>query len=255
MSQAEKQLTVRDHLEEFRRRLMISAIAVLIGTAVAFMFHRQALKVLMEPARNILEPLGTSLVYTQLTEMLGISMKVSLVGGLVLSLPVVIYELLMFVAPGLTAKERRYLLIALPGLTAAFITGIAFGYFVLIPPAIKFLLQFNSDIAAPLIRIGNYISVIVTLLFWLGLVFETPLFMFVLAKLRVVTHKTFARWRRLALVVAFVLGAIITPTFDPINQSLVAIPIVLLYEVGIWLAWLARRGEKRVAVDASEASG
>ena len=247
-----KGLSLREHLEELRRRLFIAALGVVVGAVVAFVFHRQVLRFLMRPAANVSSIPDSPLIFTQVTEMLGVSMKVSLLGGLILALPLVAYELVMFVSPGLTPRERRYVYLSLPGITAAFVAGVAFAYFVLIPPALGFLLTLNTDIATPMIRIGNYMNLMVTLLFWLGVVFETPVLMFVLARLRVVSYKTFSRWRRLAIVFAFVLGAMITPTFDPINQSLVAIPIVLLYEMGIWLAWLARRGEKALAMDATE---
>jgi len=243
------EMTLRDHLGELRRRLFIASLATVVGTIASFMFHRQILRFLMQPASEIPSFSDTSLIFTQVTEMLGISMKVSLLGGLILALPAWTYEIVMFAAPGLTPRERRYLLIFLPGITLAFVGGVAFGYFVMIPPALRFLLTFNADIAAPMIRIGNYINVIASLLFWMGLVFETPVLMFVLAKLRIASHRTFARWRRFAVVLAFVLGAMITPTFDPINQSLVAVPIILLYELGIWLAWLARRGAKTKATN------
>jgi len=112
----------------------------------------------------------------------------------------------------------------------------------------RFLLTFNTDIASPFISIGDYVNLMVNLLFWLGIVFETPVVMFMLAKLRIVTYKTFVRGRKLAVILAFILGAMITPTFDPINQSLVAIPIVMLYEIGILLARFARRREESLPV-------
>ena len=118
----------------------------------------------------------------------------------------------------------------------SFAAGAAFGYYVLIPPAINFLINFGGDIAEPTILIGNYVNLVVMLLFWMGVVFETPAVMFLLAKLRIVSPAGFSKWRRHWVVVAFVLGAIITPTFDPINQTLVAGPLIVLYEVGIWLS-------------------
>ena len=246
MAESPGEMTLRDHLSELRRRLFISAIGVLVGTIIAFIFHRQVLVFLMQPARAIdAIPGDTPLIYTLVTEMLGITMKVSLLGGFILSVPLWTYHLVMFISPGLKPRERKYLFVFLPGITMAFLVGTAFSYYVLIPPALKFLLTFNSDIAAPMIRIGSYMNLMITLLFWMGVVFETPILMFVLARLHVVTYSTFARWRRLAIVLAFVLGALITPTFDPINQSLVAGPIIVLYETGIWLAWLAGRGEKK----------
>lgn len=253
MARQPKEQPLRVHLEELRHRLFISALAMVGTTVVAFVFHRRILAFLMEPASRVLPGDDTPLIFTEVTEMLGVSMKVSLMGGLILALPVVAYELVMFVSPGLTSRERRYLYLFMPAITLAFMGGVAFGYFVLIPPALRFLLTFNTDIAAPMIRVGNYVNLMVTLLLWVGVVFETPVFMFLLASLRVVSYRTFARWRRLAIVLAFLLGAVITPTFDPINQSLVALPIIVLYEAGIWLAWLVRRGQKGAAMGTTQA--
>ena len=243
---------LRLHLEELRRRLFVAALGTVGGAIVTFVFHRQIFKFLMEPARNLPNIPDSPLVFTEVTEMLGISFKISLLGGLIIALPLVTYELVMFISPGLKPRERRYLFMSLPGITIAFLAGVAFGFYVLIPPAIRFLLTFNADIATPMIRIGNYMNLMIRLLFWMGVVFETPVLMFVLAKLRIVSHRTFIRWRRLAIVLAFVLGALITPTFDPINQSLVAVPIIVLYEMGIWLAWLARREKKATAMETTE---
>ncbi|MCE2463596.1 MAG: twin-arginine translocase subunit TatC, partial [Dehalococcoidia bacterium] len=162
--------------------------------------------------------------------------------GLVMAFPIILLQVIMFVAPGLTPREKRYLFLFMPGVVLSFAAGVAFGYFILIPPAISFLVNWGGDVATPMIRIGNYVNVMVMLLFWMGLVFETPIVMFLLAKLGIVSSKGFARWRRYWVVVAFILGALITPTFDPINQSLVAAPLIVLYEVGIWLAKLAARG-------------
>jgi sec-independent protein translocase protein TatC len=153
------------------------------------------------------------------------------------------YEIIMFVTPGLTAKERRYLFISLPAALLAFASGVVFAYFVLVPPALRFLLGFGSEIAQPMIRIGNYVNVMVMLLFWIGVSFETPLVMLLIAKIGLVSYRGFARWRRYWILVAFLLGAVITPTFDPVNQCLVALPLIVLYELGILLARLfgARR--------------
>lgn len=247
MSSPERELTIRGHLEELRRRLFISAIAVVVATVVAFVFHRQILELLKRPIENI-EGLGDNvLVFTEVTEFLGVIMKVSLLAGLVLALPVVMYQVVMFVAPGLTPQERRYLFIFLPGTIVAFVAGILFGYFVLFPPALRFLLTFGGDVAVPMIRIGNYMNLMITLLFWMGVVFETPFVMFFLARLGVVSARQLARFRRFAVVGAFILGAIITPTFDPVNQTLVALPIIVLYELGIHLAKLAQRSRRRSA--------
>ena len=238
----DRHLPIGHHLRELRRRLILGTLAVLIGTGVSFAFYKPIVRLLLRPADfNSASGDGPQLVFINVTEMLGVTVKVCLVAGLVLAFPIVLYHVVMFVAPGLSRREKKYLLSFLPGSLLCFVGGIAFGYFVLLPPAINFLLNFGADLATPTIRIGNYVSVIVMLLFWMGVVFETPLVMFLLAKLGIVTWRGFARWRRHWIVVSFVMGAVITPSPDPFNQALVAGPLIVLYEVGIWLSRLAGR--------------
>ena len=239
---------MRDHLLELRKRLMWSAGCVLLTTVVAFAFHRQILRLLMEPAQGFDALPNGKPIYIDLTEFIGTAMKASLLVGLFASLPFVLYQIVMFVAPGLTPRERGYLYALMPASLLAFAAGAAFGYFILIPPMVDFLLNFGGDIATAQIRISSYISLMLTLLFWMGIVFETPIVLFFLSKIGIVTPEFLARQRRYAVVAAFILGAAITPTFDPINQSLVAVPIIVLYEVGIWLSKLGRLGRKRKTV-------
>ena len=243
----DKSLPITQHLNELRRRLTWSVVAVLVCTALAFAFHEQILKLLMEPAKGFTNIPNQKPIYTELTELIGIAMKVSLLSGLVLASPFVLLQILMFVAPGLSPTERRYLFILLPVSLLAFAAGAAFGYRVLFPPAVKFLLSFGTEVATPYIRIGNYVNLMITLLFWMGIIFETPVVMFFLSKIGVVTPDFLASKRRYAVVAAFVLGALITPTFDPVNQSLVALPIIVMYELGIWLAQLGGKGRREAA--------
>ena len=247
----DKDLPIGQHLIELRRRLTWSAVAVVLCTAVSFVFHQQILTLLMDPAQGFAGIPTEKPIYTDLTEFLGIAMKVSILSGLVISMPFILFQIVMFVAPGLTPVERRYLYTLLPVSLLSFAAGAAFGYRILFPPAVKFLLSFGSDIATPYIRIGNYVNLMLSLLFWMGIVFETPVVLFFLSRIGIVSHRMLARWRRYAVVVAFVLGAIITPTFDPINQTLVALPIIVLYEVGVWLAKIggSRRREARQGLE------
>ena len=248
----DESLPLKSHLLELRRRLTYSAISVATTTAISFVFHRQILKFLMGPAKQFEEiPIGGP-VYTTLTEFISIAFKTSLLVGLFASLPLVLYQVVRFVSPGLNRTERRYLYILMPATLLAFMAGAAFGYYVMFPPMIRFLLNFGSDIATPMIGIGNYINLILTLTFWLGIIFEMPVVIFFLAKIGLVTSEFLGRQRRYAIVVAFILGALITPTFDPINQSMVAIPIIALYELSIWLAKLAARGRRRRAAGAEQ---
>jgi len=243
----DKDLSIGQHLIELRRRMTWSAIVVVVCTAASFGFHEQILTLLMEPAKGFAGIPTEKPIYTDLTEFLGIAMKVSLLAGLVISMPFILFQVVMFAAPGLTSVERRYLYTLLPVSVLAFAAGAAFGYRILFPPAVRFLLSFGTDIAEPYIRIGNYVNLMLSLLFWMGIVFETPVVMFFLSRIGVVTHRTLASKRRYAVVVAFILGAVITPTFDPVNQTLVALPIVVLYEAGIWLAKLGGSRRRRVS--------
>ena len=240
-----KQAPVGQHLAELRNRLMWSAIVVMLCTGAAFAFHERILTLLMQPAQGFTQIPNEKPIYTELTEFLGIAMKVSLLVGVFAAFPFVLYQMVMFVAPGLTPAERRYLYVLLPVSLIVFALGAAFGYRILFPPAVKFLLSFGSDVATPYIRIGNYVNLMLSLLFWMGIVFETPVVLFFLSRIGVVTPRLLAKNRRYAIVVAFILGAIITPTFDPINQSFVAVPIIVLYEAGIWLAKLGQRGRNK----------
>jgi sec-independent protein translocase protein TatC len=231
----EKNLTFMGHVRELRGRLGWSVLVLVITTIIAFVFADQIFHFLIKPAGNI------PLIYTEMTEMLGTYMIVSLAGGLVLAMPFFVYQIVMFVSPALTRSEKRYVYIALPWITVMFVGGVAFGYFILLPPAMHFLLSFGSDIASPYIKIGNYITLVTRLLLAIGIVFETPVVITFLSRLGVVTPGWLAGKRKWAFIGAFILSAIITPTMDPINQSLVAVPLIVLYEMSIWLSRLVYR--------------
>ena len=231
----DKRLTIFGHLGEVRRRLIRSVIAILIGTVIAFIFIEQVFHILILPAE------GINLIYIEMTEMVGTYMRVSLVSGIILAMPYLTYHFIMFVSPALTSREKRNVYLILPWVALMFAAGVAFGYFILLPPAIKFLITFGSDIATPQIKIGNYIAIVTRLLLAIGLVFEMPVVTTFLAKIGVVSPQWLAAKRKPAVIIAFVLAAIITPTFDPLNQTLVAAPLIVLYEMSIWLAKLVYR--------------
>jgi sec-independent protein translocase protein TatC len=234
---SDKKLTLLGHLAELRSRLIKCVIALIITTIISFIFASQIFHILILPAQ------GIKLIYIEMTEMLGTYMKVALVGGIILATPY-----LTFVSPALTRKEKRYVYLIIPWITLMFLGGVAFGYFVLLPPAMKFLITFGSDIATPEIKIGNYISLVARLLLAIGLVFELPVVTTFLSRLGVITPKWLAGKRKVWFVLAFIIGAIITPTFDPINQSLVAVPLIVLYEMSIWLAKLVQPREARAVL-------
>jgi sec-independent protein translocase protein TatC len=244
--EVEKKMTVSEHLDELRQRLIKASIALAVATLISLIFAKQVFHILIAPAPGI-KP-----IFIEVTEMLSTYFKVSLLSGAIIAMPVVVYQIIMFIFPAITEKERRifpaitekerrYLYFMLPGVVFSFLVGAVFAYLILLPPALRFLLTFASDVASPEIRIGNYISTVTTLIFWIGVVFEMPIVLFFLARIGLVSPSFLSRNRKYALVLAFVLAAFITPTPDPVNQSLVALPLIVLYEVGVLLTKVAYR--------------
>jgi sec-independent protein translocase protein TatC len=229
----EKQKSIVEHLEELRDRLIRSVIALTVTTLFSFIFAKKLLEILVAPMG------ATPPVSSSPTTNIVVFTKVALISGVVLAMPVLVYQLISFIAPGLTRQEKRYLYFVVPGATLSFVVGIAFAYFVMVPTAIPFLKGFLGDIIEPNWFVDRYISFITSLLFWVGLSFETPLLIFFLAKLGIVTPAVLSRNRKYAVLVMAVLSAVITPTPDPFNMILVMAPLILLYEIGILLARLA----------------
>ena len=235
-------LTLLGHLKELRRRLLKVVIVVVITTVISFFFFEHIFDFLKAPAGNI------ELIFIEMTEGLGTYMRVCLVSGIILAMPYLMYHFLMFIMPALTRQERKMVFLILPWIILMFAGGVYFGYQYLIPPATKFLLSFGAEIAEPQIRIGNYVTFVARLLLAIGLAFELPVVTTFLARIGVISSKWLADRRRVMIIFAFILGAIITPTIDPINQSIVAGTLILLYEMSIWLAKLVQRKEPREVV-------
>ncbi len=237
----DNKLTIFGHLGELRKRLIRSVIAVAVASIIAFVFRDYIIYLLKLPAG-----MDVPLQSLEMTEMMGTYMRISLFGGIALVMPYLVYHVIMFVSPALTRREKKYVYIVLPWIALMFIGGVTFGYFILLPPATRFLLTFGSDVAEIQIRISNYIAVVTRLLLAIGLIFEMPVITTFLARLGIIKAKWLADRRKTAIIVAFILAALITPTFDPINQTLVAAPLIVLYELSIWLAKLFQRKEARV---------
>jgi len=236
----EQAMSLFEHLAELRTRLLRALIALGLCTLASFFFARPLL-------RAFIAPMGDNPpVALTPTEAVGTFMKVALIAGVTLAMPVIVYQAIRFIAPGLTRREKRYLYIIVPGATISFVVGAAFAYFVMLPAAVPFLQNFLGDIIRQQWAIGKYISFVTDLIFWVGLSFETPLIIFFLAKLRLVSARMLWRNLRYAVVFVTILAAVITPTTDPFNMALVMGPLIVLYLLGVVLAWLARRGEKPV---------
>lgn len=222
------------HLQELRRRLLVCAAALLVGTMLAFVVAGQVIAILAQPVGGL-----EGLQAIELTENLGVYMRTSLALGGVLAMPVFVYEVVAFVVPGLMPNERRLLFIALPFVVLSFLAGAAFAYFVMLPVAIPFLLNFGGISTTP--RPKDYVGFITRVVFWIGVAFETPLVIAVLARIGVVTPTQLRKGWRIAVVVIAVLAAIITPTIDPVNMAIVMGPLLGLYLLSILLAkWVYR---------------
>lgn len=235
MSSEEKRLSMLGHIGELRKRLIRSVVVIIIAAIISFIFHQWIFEVLIAPAQ------GIQLQAIEMTEMLGTIMRVSLFAAVVLAMPYLTYEVIMFVSPALSRREKLYVYLALPWIALMFISGVLFAYFILVPRVTAFLLTFGSEIATTVPRIKDYINVVTRMMLAVGLVFEMPVVTTFLARIGVLKYQWLARKRREAVIVSFILAAIITPTIDPINQSLIALPLVVLYEMSIWLAKLVQK--------------
>jgi sec-independent protein translocase protein TatC len=240
----DKKTGILDHLRELRKRLLWSLLAVVITTSVCFFFLSDIKDILTAPAGDI------NLIFVEMTEGFSTSMRIAIMAGIVLAMPFLIYQFLMFVIPALTRQERKMVYIILPFVTVMFAGGVVFGYFYLIPPATKFLLNFGSELAEPQIRISNYIDFITRLLVAIGILFELPVLTSFLARMGLITSKWLADRRKIMIIFSFVVAAIITPTPDAINQSIVAGTMIVLYEISIWMAWLLQRRREKAAAEA-----
>jgi sec-independent protein translocase protein TatC len=227
------------HLEELRKRLIICAISVGVGFVIAYIFSEHLFQLLVLPLRDVM-PEGDKLIFTNLPEMFFAYLKVAFIAGVLASAPVIFYQLWLFVAPGLYQKERKYLFPFVVSSTFLFVGGALFGYFVVFPFGFKFFIGFANDYVKALPSVKQYFSFSIKLLFAFGLVFELPVVIFFLAKIGVVTTATLRKKRKYAILLTFVLAAILTPP-DVITQCMMALPLIILYEVGILVAAIAQK--------------
>lgn len=223
-----------EHIEELRRRLIKALLALAVGFVISALFTNQLLEWLARPVGGL-----ENLEAIEVTENLGVFMQVALLGGVLLAMPVIVYQVWRFVTPGLYPHEKRYVYVLAPAATLLFIAGAAFAYFVMLPAAVPALLGFAPIPTRP--RPANYITFVTNLMFWVGISFEMPLFIFFLAKVGLVSPRDLVRNWRVAVFLIALLAALVTPTGDPINMGLVMIPLVVLYVMSILLARVAYR--------------
>jgi sec-independent protein translocase protein TatC len=232
----EKKLPLTTHLQELRKRLILSFIAVGGGFALCYTFAEKIFDILAAPLLKMM-PTGGSLIFTSVAEAFFTYMKVAFISGLILASPFVLYQIWAFVAPGLYRHEKKYVIPFVLAGSFFFAIGILFAYYVALPVGFKFLLGFATDFIKPLPSMKEYLSFSIKFLLAFGLVFEFPVVLVLLARIGVVEAKTLARQRKYAILLIFIFAAILTPP-DIISQVIVALPMIGLYELSILLSKL-----------------
>lgn len=236
-TEEEKRLPITQHFTEMRQRFLRSLAGIGIGTAVALFFGFDIIEILEGPAGE----LADQLVAIEMLEMISLYFRVSLTAGFIVAMPWVVYQLFAFLVPAFTLKEKRFIFTFFPFIVVMFLGGVAFAYWVAMPPAVQFLFGFGADTIEVMPRVSNYIDVVLRLLVGIGLAFELPIILAALSAVGVVTSQWLASKRKIWFVLAFILAAFITPTMDPINQAIVAGPLIVLYELSIWLTKVIRK--------------
>jgi sec-independent protein translocase protein TatC len=245
------QMPFTAHLAELRKRLIICFVAAGIGFAVAYAFSAEILSWLVEPLIQVLPP-GDKLVFTALPEAFFIYLKASLIGGIVLASPVIFYELWMFVAPGLHQKEKKFVLPFVIISTVLFVAGALFGYYVIFPVGFRFLVGFSTENIRALPSLQLYLSFCLKMLLGFGLVFEFPVLAYFLGRAGILNSRMMAKNRRIAVLLIFIIAAILTPP-DVVSQIILAVPLYLLFEGSILIVKIT--GKKKREGDTEEESG
>ncbi len=229
-----------DQVEALRGHLLRAVLGIIVGVGISFAFTQQLVQFLAVPVGGL-----GALKAIEVTESIGVYMKVAMLSGLAIALPYVAFEFWLFAAPGLRPRERLYGLIGIPLAAVFFVGGVAFTYYVLLPSALPFLLNFLGIQAQ--LRPESYYSFITGLMFWIGVAFEFPLVIYVVTAMGLIKPQILARHWRVAIVVISIVAAAITPTVDPVNMGLVMLPMTLLYFISIALSYAAYAGRRSPA--------
>ncbi len=240
----ETEMSVWDHIAELRTRLIWGMGALVVATVVSVIWLAPFfIEFLARPIGGL-----DKLVAIEVTESVGVYMRVSLLSGFVMALPIIVFEILAYVVPGLYDNEKRWVFSAIPIATLLFIAGAAFTYLIMLPAALPFLLGFlkvGDQAVKAMPRVSTYIGFVTNLMFWIGISFETPLVVFILAKFHVVTPKFMLNQWRYAVVMIAIMAAVITPTVDPVNMGLLMAPLFGIYMLSIIFAAIAVRTSKK----------
>jgi len=240
-------MSLMEHLDELRKRIVHSALYLVAGFAVAWIFKDRLLNFLQAPLLKI----GKSLVFTHPMDALNLYLQVALLGGAILASPFILFQVWLFIAPGLYQKERRFVVPFMVATVGLFMTGASFGYFYVLPGAIKILIIEMGHNFTPMITIEDYSSFFLSIILGLGISFEMPILIFFLAMFGIVSPKFLWKNIRYAILAVFIVAAVICPSPDPWTMCIYAIPMLALYLIGIGVAWWvhpSRRKAKEAAV-------
>ena len=234
MTTEEKQ-TILEHLNDLRKSLLVSVVALIIAAIAAFYYSDYILAIIQQPLKS----LNLELIFIGVTEGFYIKLKLAFYGGLVLAFPVIAWQIYRFVAPALFPKERKYVLILFPLIILLFAGGVLFAYFGILKLVISFLITIAGNLE-PMLTIDKYVSFVLAFTIPFGLVFELPVVVYILTRMGIITPEWLSRNRKYALLIIFILAAVLTPGGDPISQCLMGVPVFLLYEISIWVSKLFR---------------
>ena len=234
-------MSLMEHLEELRRRIVHSAVYLCLGFVVAYVFHERLYGFVQEP----LEKLHIKLNYTHPMDPLNLYLQVSLIGGAILASPFILYQVWLFIAPGLYQKERRFVVPFMGATVGLFLMGASFGYFWVLPGALKILIVDFGKSFNPMVTIEEYTGFFLSVILGLGISFELPVLIFFLALFGIVSPRFLWKNIRYAILAVFLVAAIITPSPDPWTMCIYAIPVLLLYLVGIGVAWYVHPSRRK----------
>jgi sec-independent protein translocase protein TatC len=241
--EAGAKMSFLEHLDELRKRLIYSVIAIGVGFGISFGFVNRIFDFIFEPTRKVLPP-GVTLAYTRPAEAFSLYIQIALIFGAVIAAPVVMYQVWLFIAPGLYSREKRMAIPFVVLTTSGFILGMAFNHYLAFPSMMWFFASFNSKHLQFIPKIEDTFDLYLTMMLWMGIVFQMPTIVFFLAKMRLVTAGFLWKHLRYAILATFIIAAVITPTGDPMNQTIFAAPMIILYLISIIIAWVVNPRSK-----------
>lgn len=240
LSPEDKQ-TIIEHLEELRKSLIISVVAIIIAAVGSFYYSEQILTLIMEP----LSSLDEGLIVTGVTEAFFVKLKLSFLAGFVIAFPIIVWSIWRFFKPALFPNERKYVYILLPISVLLFVIGVLFAYFGILRLVLNFFIYIAGSNLETMFKVDQYVSFVMAFTIPFGLVFELPVVMFFLTKLGIVNYQMLSRSRKYAILIIVILAAALTPGPDPVSQMFMAVPVYLLYEISIWISRFSKRSPGR----------